>query len=37
MERSMVLQHGVWDQVHVDQGEEWYLMLHMQKQLAHLR
>ena len=33
----MVLQYGVWDQVRVDHGKEWTLMLFVQEQLAHLR
>lgn len=33
----MLLQYGVWDQVRVDQGKEWTLMLFAQELLAHLR
>lgn len=29
--------YGVWDQIRVDHGNEWYLMLSVQQALAHLR
>ena len=35
--RSVVDQYGLWDQLRVDKGKEWYLMLFMQEKLAHLR
>ena len=37
LSRPIVLQYGIWDQVRVDQGKEWTLMLFGQEQLAHLR
>ena len=33
----MVLEHGLWDQIRVDHGREWYLMLHVNQTVAHLR
>ncbi len=33
----MLLEYGIWDQVRVDQGREWTLMLFAQELLAHLR
>lgn len=35
--RPLVLKYGVWDQLRVDQGKEWYLTLFVQEQLAHFR
>ena len=35
--RPILVQYGVWDQVRVDQGKEWTLMLFIQEKLAHLR
>ena len=35
--RSIVEQYGLWDHIRVDHGKEWYLMLFIQEQLAHLR
>jgi len=36
--RSPILtNYGVWDQVRVDQGKEWVLMLFVQEQLAEFR
>ena len=32
-----VAKYGMWDQLRVDQGKEWYLSLFVQEQLAHLR
>ena len=32
--RRMILQYGLWDQVRVDQGTEWVLMLHVHEALA---
>lgn len=29
--------YGLWDQIRVDHGREWYLMLFIQQQLAQLR
>ena len=33
----MVSTFGLWDQIHVDKGREWYLMLYIHNTLAHLR
>lgn len=35
--RELVIHYGLWDQLRVDQGKEWHLMLFIQEQLAHLR
>ncbi|XP_077060372.1 uncharacterized protein LOC143712032 [Siphateles boraxobius] len=35
--RSAVIEYGMWDQVRVDHGKEFYLTLFMQEKLAHLR
>lgn len=35
--RPVLLQYGIWDQIRVDQGKEWVLMLFVQEQLAHFR
>jgi len=35
--RSSVLQYGMWDQVRVDHGTEFYLVLYMQEKNQHLR
>ena len=35
--RNIALDYGLWDQLRVDQGKEWILMLFVQEQLAHLR
>ena len=35
--RPILFQYGLWDQVRVDQGKEWTLMLFIQEKLAHLR
>lgn len=35
--RPIVEEFGLWDQVRVDQGREWYLSLFVQEKLAHLR
>ena len=35
--RPIVLQYGLCDQIRVDQGREWILMLYIQETLAHLR
>ncbi len=33
----VLLEYGLWDQVRVDQGKEWVLLLFVQEQLQHLR
>ena len=33
----MLLEYGIWDQVRVDQGKEWILMLYTQELLADQR
>ena len=35
--RSMVMQYGLWDQIRVNKGTEWVLMLHVQDTLAEHR
>ena len=35
--RSILSRYGLWDQLRVDKGKEWYLMLAVQEQLACLR
>ena len=35
--RPVLLRYGIWDQIRVDQGKEWILMLFVQEQLAHFR
>lgn len=35
--RPMVLEYGLWDQIRIDHGKEWHLMLYFQERLAHLR
>lgn len=35
--RPILSQYGMWDQLRVDHGKEWFLMLFAQEQLAHLR
>ena len=35
--RPIIEQYGLWDQVRVDHGKEWTLMLFIQEQLGHLR
>jgi hypothetical protein len=32
-----VKKHGLWDQITVDYGREWYLMLFINQTVAHLR
>ena len=34
---TIVLEYGLWDQLHVDHGMEWILTLFVQETLAHLR
>lgn len=33
----IVKEYGMWDQLRIDHGKEWYLSLYVQEQLAHLR
>jgi len=35
--RPLLVQYGLWDQIRVDQGKEWVLMLYIQETLSHLR
>ena len=35
--RPIVLHYGLWDQIRVDFGREFSLMLSIQQRLAHLR
>lgn len=35
--REMTLTHGLWDQIRVDHGKEFYLMLYVQEKLAQFR
>ena len=35
--RPILMQYGLWDQLRVDHGKEWTLMLFAQEQLAHMR
>ncbi|KAA0706776.1 hypothetical protein E1301_Tti019738 [Triplophysa tibetana] len=35
--RNAVIEYGIWDQVRVDHGKEFYLTLFVQENLAHLR
>jgi hypothetical protein len=37
LNRPIVLQYGLWDQLRVDHGKEWYLSLFVQEQLSHFR
>lgn len=34
--RPVVERFGLWDQIRVDQGKEWVLILYAQETLAHL-
>lgn len=34
---NIILTYGLWDQIRVDHGKEFYLMLFIQEVLAHLR
>uniref|UniRef100_A0A1X7UAS9 Uncharacterized protein n=1 Tax=Amphimedon queenslandica TaxID=400682 RepID=A0A1X7UAS9_AMPQE len=34
---SVINKYGLWDQVRVDCGREWYLMLFINLMFAHLR
>lgn len=35
--RNIVHTYGIWDQIRVDHGREWYLMLFINESIAHLR
>lgn len=35
--RKAVRDFGIWNQIRVDKGREWYLMLFVQQKLAHYR
>ena len=35
--RSLLLTFGIWDEIRVDMGKEWYLMLYAQEMLATKR
>ena len=35
--KPILLSFGLWDQVRVDHGREFYLLLYVQEQLQHLR
>ena len=35
--RPILSNYGLWDQVRVDHGKEWYLMLYAQEKLAGYR
>jgi len=35
--RPITIEHGLFDQIRVDHGREWYLLLAVQKQLSALR
>jgi len=35
--RPIMCEYGMWDQLRVDHGREWYLILFVQEHLAHLR
>ena len=35
--RPIITKYGVWDQVRVDCGTEFYLLLHIQDQLSRFR
>ena len=35
--RPILSEYGIWDQIRVDQGKEWVLMLFIQEELSHLR
>lgn len=36
-DREMTLQYGLWDQIRVDHGKEFYLMLYVQEVLSQFR
>ena len=35
--REVVTKFGLWDQIRVDCGREWYLTLYINETVAHLR
>ena len=35
--RKVVRDYGLWNQLHVDKGREWYLMLFVQEKLSQYR
>ena len=35
--RKVLIQYGLWDQLHFDHGKEWYLTIFVNESLAHLR
>ena len=35
--RPLIAEQGIWQQIRVDHGKEWVLMLFVQEELAHLR
>ena len=35
--RNVVLEYGMWDQIRVDHGTEFYLTLHVQNKLKEYR
>ena len=37
LNREMIVKYGLWDQVRVDHGKEFYLMLYVQEILAQFR
>ena len=37
MHRPIVSEYGMWDQLRVDHGKEWMLMLYAQELLANFR
>ena len=36
LNRPLILEYGLWDEIRVDQGKEWVLSLFVQEQMAHL-
>ena len=36
-DRELCLQYGLWDQIRVDHGKEFYLMLYVQEKLSEFR
>ena len=37
LNRPLILEYGLWDEIRVDQEKEWVLSLFVQEQMAHLR
>lgn len=35
--RDIVCKFGIWDQIRVDYGREWYLMLYVNQMVASMR